>query len=259
MLIVKRKIANFLRITFFIMSKQRKDRDIPLLEGPKRRVTELWSVIEIGVEFIKGFRQFHFVGPCITFFGSARLKDDHPHYQCARNLGGAVARMGFTVMTGGGGGIMEAANRGAQEAGGKSVGCNIQLPEEQNPNPYMDQWITLEHFYVRKVILTKYSCGFVIMPGGIGTLDEFFEIYTLLQTGKIQEFPLVLFGNAYWSNLLEQLEDMRSEETISPTDLSLLFVTDDTDEAIAYLKDRANKYRKQARFQAPRKIRWLWE
>lgn len=252
-------MANFPRIIFFIMSNRRKDRDIPLLEGPKRRLTELWSVIEIGAEFIRGFRKFHFAGPCITFFGSARLREDHTHYQCARELGGAVARMGFTVMTGGGSGIMEAANRGAQEAGGKSVGCNILLPEEQAPNPYMDEWITLEHFYVRKVILTKYSCGFVIMPGGLGTLDEFFEIYTLLQTGKIQQFPMVLFGSDYWGNLLEQLEDMRTEETISPMDLSLLYVTDSSDEAIVYLKDRANTYREQAQFRAPKRIRWLWE
>jgi uncharacterized protein (TIGR00730 family) len=241
------------------MKKRKQDRDIPFLEGPKRRLTELWSVIEIGWEFIRGFRTFHFVGPCITFFGSARFRKDHPQYQTARELAGAVSRMGFTVMTGGGGGIMEAANRGAWEAGGRSVGCNIKLPKEQQPNPYMDTWVTLEHFYVRKVILTKYSCGFVIMPGGLGTLDEFFEIYTLLQTGKIQDFPIVLFGSAYWSNLIEQLEDMEDEATISPMDLHLLFITDSVGDAAAYLEEKATKYLEHAKVTTPEKKKVLLE
>lgn len=241
------------------MKKRKHDRDIPFLEGPKRRLTELWSVIEIGWEFIRGFRTFHFVGPCITFFGSARFQEDHPQYQLARELAGAVSRMGFTVMTGGGGGIMEAANRGAWEAGGRSVGCNIELPKEQQPNPYMDTWVTLEHFYVRKVILTKYSCGFVIMPGGLGTLDEFFEIYTLLQTGKIQEFPIVLFGSSYWSNLIEQFEDMEEEATISPMDLHLLFITDSVGDAAAYLEEKATKYLEHAKVAVPKKKKVLFE
>ena len=149
-------------------------------------------------EFIRGFRTLHFVGACVTVFGSARFTENHPYYDLARQCGAELAKAGFTVMTGGGPGIMEAANRGAKETGGRSIGCNIQLPREQKPNPFVDQWITFRHFFVRKVMLVKYSYAFIALPGGFGTLDEIFETATLIQTGKIRDFPLVLMGIEYW-------------------------------------------------------------
>src|SRR6185312_13288512 len=152
---------------------------------------------------IRGFRTLHFVGPCATVFGSARFDKDHPYYKLAVEVGSKLARSGFTVMTGGGPGIMEAANRGAKEAGGYSVGCNIELAHEQKPNPFLDRWITFRHFYVRKLMLVKYSYGFIAMPGGFGTLDEIFETVTLLQTRKIAGFPLVFMGSQYWDPLID--------------------------------------------------------
>src|SRR5204862_3346994 len=154
----------------------------------------LWMVVRIMREFIRGFRLLHFVGPCVAVFGSARFKEDHPYYDLARQVGRALSRLGFTVMTGGGPGIMEAANRGAKEAGGPSVGCNVELPHEQKPNQYLDRWVTLRYFFVRKTLLVKYSYAFVIMPGGAGTLDEVFEALTLIQTGKIRDFPIDVLG-----------------------------------------------------------------
>ena len=150
------------------------------LQGPRSRGSELKSLLTIVAEFIRGFRVLHFVGPCVTVFGSARFREDHPYYAVARSVGRGLAKLGFTVMTGGGPGIMEAANRGAKEAGGFSVGCNIVLPEEQKINAYLDRWVTFRHFYVRKVMLVKYSYAFVVMPGGMGTMDEFFEAAVLM-------------------------------------------------------------------------------
>src|SRR5258708_6317266 len=147
------------------------DEEIKFLQGPQERSRELVRAIKIFCEFMRGFRTLHFVGPCVTVFGSARFRDDHPYYRMARDVGARLARAGFTVMTGGGPGIMEAANRGARDAGGRSIGCNIELPEEQKPNPYLDKWITFRHFYVRKVMLVKYSYAFLALPGGFGTLD----------------------------------------------------------------------------------------
>ena len=154
---------------------------------------------------MRGFRKLHFVGPCVTVFGSARFTAEHHYYVLAREVGQRLARAGFTVMTGGGPGIMEAANRGAKEAGGYSVGCNIELPQEQKPNPYLDRWVTFRHFFVRKLMLVKYSYAFIAMPGGFGTLDEIFETATLIQTHKIKDFPLVLVGKEYWQPLLDFL------------------------------------------------------
>src|ERR1700693_3713455 len=173
------------------------------LEGPRSRGSELKSVLTILVEFIRGFRALHFVGPCVTVFGSARFSEDHPYYALAREVGRRLARMGFTVMTGGGPGIMEAANRGAKDEGGFSVGCNIELPVEQKLNPYVDRSVTFRHFFVRKLMLVKYSYAFVVMPGGVGTMDELFEALTLIQTKKIADFPLVLMDRAYWRLLLD--------------------------------------------------------
>ena len=219
------------------VSPQREERIF--LEGPQTRRREAWLVFRIMKEFVKGFRVLHFVGPCVTVFGSARFKEDHPYYALARRVGGGLTELGFTVMTGGGPGIMEAANRGAKEAGGQSVGCNILLPTEQEPNPYLDRWVTFDYFFVRKVMLVKYSYAFVVMPGGVGTMDELFEAVTLIQTKKIQNFPVVLMGVDYWSLLVEFLRKMVVAGTIDATDLDLLMVTDSVDEAMAHIKSHA--------------------
>lgn len=197
-----------------------------VLTGPHRRWEELRFIVHVGWEFLRGFRALHFVGPCITIFGSARIREGHPYYDLARAVGRAVADLGFTVMTGGGPGLMEAANRGAKEAGGRSIGCNIELPHEQQPNAYLDRWITVRYFFVRKVLLVKYSYGFVVLPGGIGTLDEMFEALTLIQTGKIEHFPVVLMGSDYWRPVATLLEQMVEEGTISSGDRELMLVTD---------------------------------
>jgi uncharacterized protein (TIGR00730 family) len=205
------------------------------LAGPRSRWKELLSVFEFMWEFIRGFRTLHFVGPCVTVFGSARFLEDHPYYQLALKMGAALARMGFTVMTGGGPGIMEAASRGAKEAGGFTVGCNIVLPEEQRLNPYLDRSVSFDHFFVRKVMLVKYSYAFVVMPGGIGTMDELFEALTLIQTHKIENFPVVLMGIEYYRPLMAVLVKMVAAGTISNTDLDLLLLTDSVEEAVAHI------------------------
>jgi hypothetical protein len=185
---------------------------------------------------MRGFRALHFVGPCVTVFGSARFKADHPYYDLGREMGARLARAGFTVMTGGGPGIMEAANRGAREAGGRSIGCNIELPQEQQPNAYLDRWITFRHFYVRKVMLVKYSYAFIAMPGGFGTLDEMFEIATLVQTGKVREFPIVLMGRDFWSPLTAFVRNrLLVEGTIDPGDEQRLRLTDSPAEAVEWV------------------------
>ncbi len=182
---------------------------------------------------MRGFRALHFVGPCVTVFGSARFKADHPYYELGRDLGARLARVGFTVMTGGGPGTMEAVNRGAREAGGRSIGCNIELSREQQPNPYLDQWITFRHFFVRKVMLVKYSYAFIALPGGFGTLDEMFEIATLVQTGKVREYPIVLMGRDYWRPLLDFVRNrLLVEGTIDPGDEHRLQVMDSAAEAV---------------------------
>ena len=190
-------------------------------------------------DFLRGFRVLHFVGPCVTVFGSARTRPGSPHYELARRMGGEIARLGFTVMTGGGPGIMEAANRGAREAGGRSVGCNIELPFEQDPNPYLDCCVSMHYFFVRKTLLIKYSYAFVVMPGGVGTLDEMFEALTLVQTGKLQRFPIIVMGTEYWREVLGFMKTMAREGTISPGDLELVYATDSVADAIAYLRDNA--------------------
>jgi uncharacterized protein (TIGR00730 family) len=209
------------------------------LEGPQPRKWELWTLLRIMREFIRGFRVLHFVGPCVTVFGSARFKEDHRFYAMAREVGSRLTDIGFTVMTGGGPGIMEAANRGAKEVGGISVGCNIVLPQEQSANPYLDYVVTFRYFFVRKVMLLKYSYAFIVMPGGVGTMDEMFEALTLIQTHKMLDFPVVLMGVDYWQPLIDLLNRMVEAATISAKDLDLVKVTDSIDEAMAHIQKHA--------------------
>lgn len=209
------------------------------VQGPHSRFTEFLFTLKVMREFIKGFRALHFMGPCVTVFGSARFTESHPYYSIARKMGAQLSQMGFVIMTGGGPGIMEAANRGAKDVNGRSVGCNIRLPHEQQPNPYLDRTVTLDHFFVRKVLLLKYSYAFLVLPGGFGTLDELFETLTLIQTGKIAHFPVVLMGKSYWQSLMAQLEKMQSEGTIKSEDLEHLLVTDLPEEAIAFIRKHA--------------------
>ncbi|HLF83834.1 MAG TPA: TIGR00730 family Rossman fold protein [Blastocatellia bacterium] len=209
------------------------------LKGPQPRSWELWMLGRIVREFLRGFRVLHFVGPCVTVFGSARFTEDHPYYRLARQVGSRLSKIGFTVMTGGGPGIMEAANRGAKETGGHSIGCNIELEFEQKPNPYLDEVLTFRYFFVRKVMLVKYSYGFVVMPGGVGTMDELFEAVTLIQTRKIQNFPVVLMCREYWRPLEGLLKRMVRAGTIDAADLNLLLMTDSVDEAMAHIQKHA--------------------
>jgi uncharacterized protein (TIGR00730 family) len=218
---------------------QRSQSERYFLEGPHPRKTELWMLLRIVREFIRGFRVLHFVGPCVTVFGSARFKEDHEYYKLARDIGAALVQQGFTVMTGGGPGVMEAANRGAKEAGGCSIGCNIVLPFEQSPNPYLDEMLEFRYFFVRKVMLIKYSYAFIACPGGVGTMDELFEALTLIQTKKIRDFPVVLMGQQYYAPLIEFMEKMVVAKTISPDDLKLFLVTDSIDEAMAHIEKYA--------------------
>ncbi len=197
------------------------------LRGPQRRTSELWTTLKVAREMIYGFRKLSFVGPCVTVFGSARFPEGHPYYELSRQVGRALAERGFTVMTGGGPGVMEAANRGAKEVGGKSVGCNIILPQEQKPNPYLDCWLDFEHFFVRKLMLIKYSYAFVVLPGGYGTLDELFEVLTLIQTGKLKDFPVALMGREYYAPGIEQLRLMQEKKTIDASDVDKMLVSDD--------------------------------
>ena len=210
-----------------------------LLAGPHARFTEALLVFRALRDFLRGFRVLHFVGPCVVIFGSARFGEGHPYYGIARDLGRRVSRLGFTVLTGGGPGLMEAANRGARDVGGRSVGCNTELPMEQAPNPCLDRWVTCHYFFVRKVLLFKYSYAFVALPGGLGTLDELCEALTLIQTGKIRGFPVVLIGTKYWQPFVDLIREMITEGAVSTTDLELLKVTDDLDEAIAHLETNA--------------------
>ena len=211
------------------------------LRGRRTRHEDLESVVTIFLEFLRGFESFDFEGPCVTVFGSSRFKEDHEYYKLARDMGAALARAGYAVMTGGGPGIMEAANRGAKEAGGISLGCNVQLPREQKPNAYLDKFIEFEHFFVRKVMLVKYSSAFVVMPGGYGTLDEAFEVATLIQTGKLERFPIIGLGGDFWMQLRTfARETMIGEGVISAEDIAFIHPTESVAEAMSYLPPPAN-------------------
>jgi len=211
------------------------------LRGPQPRSFELGMAVSVFREMVYGFRKLHFVGPCVTVFGSARFGADHRYYQLARRVGRMLAESGFTVMTGGGPGVMEAANRGAKDVGGPSLGCNIMLPQEQKPNPYLDSWIEFEYFFVRKLMLIKYSYAFIVLPGGFGTLDELFEVLTLIQTGKVRDFPVALMGTEYWAPLLGETRTMVAERTIDPLDLDRLIVSDDPGHVVSSVTDVAMK------------------
>jgi hypothetical protein len=207
------------------------------LKGTRDHPEELASAGRVFLEFVRGFQALGSLGSCVTVFGSARFTEEHRYYKQARQLGRRLAEEGFTVMTGGGPGIMEAANRGAKEGGGFSIGCNIERPHEQDLNPYLDRFVEFEHFFVRKVMLVKYSQAFVVMPGGFGTLDEVFETLTLIQTNKIESFPVVAMGGAFWGTLRESIfETMVAEGTISASDLNLIDLTDSVDEAIEIIQ-----------------------
>ena len=220
-------------------SSSSEPADEIFLEGPRSRLAEFLTLLRVMRDFLRGFRTLHFVGPCVTVFGSARIKPGDPHYELARKMGAAIARLGFTVITGGGPGIMEAANRGAREAGGRSVGCTIELPSEQPTNVYLDRCVRMHYFFVRKTLLVKYSYAFVVMPGGSGTLDELFEALTLIQTGKIKNFPIVIMGTDYWKELLYFINKMAQRGMIAAADLSLIYATDSVVEAIEHIQSKA--------------------
>jgi uncharacterized protein (TIGR00730 family) len=233
--------------------------EIKFLEGPQSRWKELKFTVSVLFEFIKGLRALHFVGPCVTVFGSARFKEGHPNYELAREVSGKIAQLGFTIITGGGPGIMEAANRGAREVGGRSVGCNIELPHEQEPNPYMDKWVNIKYFFVRKTLLIKYSYAFVVLPGGFGTLDEYFEALTLIQTKMINGFPVVILDKEFHKHIVAHNELMKAKGTISPNDTELFLVTDDINEAVAYIQNNTiQKYNLRPREKA-QPFKWLFE
>ena len=213
--------------------------EIQFLEGPQDRWKDFKYSLSVFFEFIKGFRALHFVGPCVTVFGSARFKEDHEYYKQTRKLSAEIAKLGFTIMTGGGPGIMEAANRGAKDVGGKSVGCNIVLPVEQHHNPYLDKWVDIKYFFLRKTLLIKYSYAFIVMPGGFGTLDEFFEALTLVQTKKINMFPIIIFDKEFYKNILAHNDCMLRAGTISSADEELYLVTDSIEETIQYIKEKS--------------------
>lgn len=227
------------------------------LDGPRSRWSEFKYVFSVFRQFIIGLRKLHFIGPCVTVFGSARFKEDHPYYKISREVSAEVAKLGFAIMTGGGPGIMEAANRGAKDVGGLSIGCNIVLPNEQFHNIYLDNFVTLDYFFVRKELLRKYSFAFIVMPGGFGTLDEFFEALTLVQTHKTKKFPIVIMGVDYHKSLIEHIMKMVQEKTINHEDLQLILFTDSIEEAVNHIQknsiDAFNLKLKQAK-----KTMWLF-
>jgi uncharacterized protein (TIGR00730 family) len=232
---------------------QRTEDEALLVRSPRPEFldSDPWRSLRILAEFVEGFDALAAVGPAVSVFGSARISRDHPNYDAARRLGGMLAAAGFAVITGGGPGIMEAANRGCHEAGGLSVGCNIELPDEQGLNRYVDLGIEFRYFFARKTMFVKYADAFVIFPGGFGTLDELFEALTLIQTKKIRNFPVILIGSEYWAGLIDWLRGTLLEHAaVRPEDIDLLRVTDDPEEACriidAYTNDRRSAARQTA-------------
>jgi uncharacterized protein (TIGR00730 family) len=212
------------------------DLEKKFLEGRQNRPEELESAVRYFLEFLMGFESLEVTTPAVTVFGSARFGEASPYYQLARQMGRRLAEAGYTVITGGGPGIMEAANRGAREAGGHSVGCNIRLPKEQTPNAYVDQFVQFDHFFVRKVMLVKYSSAFIALPGGFGTLDEIFETLTLIQTRVIEQFPVILMGTTFWGRLKTFIaQTLGAEGTIDHEDTELFHTTDSPEEAVSII------------------------
>jgi uncharacterized protein (TIGR00730 family) len=226
------------------------------LDGPHSRGYEFVFLLRVMWQFFRGIRKLHFENPCITVFGSARFKENNSYYKAAREFGKRIAQLGFSTMTGGGPGIMEAANRGAFENGGTSIGCNIVLPHEQKENPYLHKSVTFDYFFVRKTLLIKYSYAFIIMPGGFGTMDEFFETLTLVQTKTLSPFPIVLYGKEYYKEMMEAIQDMANKGTISPVDLNLVLLTDDIDEAMSHIR---NYITTNYRIVPRKRFWWLFE
>jgi uncharacterized protein (TIGR00730 family) len=226
------------------MSKQRR--------WAESKAHSSWQIFKIMAEFVDGFEALAKLGPCISIFGSARTQPGEAHYELSVEIAQRVAEEGFGIISGGGPGIMEAANKGAQLGGGKSVGLNIELPFEQHANPYIDRDANLhfEYFFVRKVMFTKYSQGFVMMPGGFGTMDEFFEVATLIQTGKMSQVPLILVDSTYWGGLLEWMKEtmLRQHTYISPHNLDLLKIADSAEEVVDHLLDFYGKHSLQPNF-----------
>lgn len=207
--------------------------------------TDSWLIFKVMAEIVQGFEKLAKIGPCVSIFGSARTKPDNKYYQMAERIAAKLVRHGYGVITGGGPGIMEAANKGAKREGGKSVGLNIDLPFEQKNNPFIDQdkLINFDYFFVRKVMFVRYSQGFIVMPGGFGTLDEMFEAITLIQTLKIGKFPIVLVGKDYWNGLFDWIKNvMLKNGNISEKDLELISIVDDESEVVKVIDDFYNKY-----------------
>jgi uncharacterized protein (TIGR00730 family) len=233
--------------------------DRTLLSGPTSRLRNLMTLLRVGKDLLIAFRKLHFAGPCVTIFGSARTQPGTRYFEMARQMGAACARLGFTVMTGGGPGIMQAGNQGAFEIGGRSVGVNIELPFEQELNPYVQRSVTMRYFFTRKVVLVKYSYAFIVMPGGAGTMDEMFETMTLIQTGKLKGFPIILMGKDYWQPLMDFVYRMADEGMISPDDPELIFFTDDVEDAVAHLQRHAVRQFGLRRKRQPHPIKVLGE
>lgn len=214
-----------------VISEERR-----FLRGPQKFRKELLRTLRIMYEYVRAFHTFRDVRNCVTIFGSARFPENHKYYHLAFEMGKELAANGYTVMTGGGPGIMEAAVRGAKTANGQTVGCNIWIPEEQKPNVYLDKWLTFRYFFVRKVMLTKYSSGFIALPGGLGTLDELFEMATLIQTKKIAHFPIVLMGVEFWRPLIDfMISTLVTNKTIDLEDVNKLYITDSPKEAVEHI------------------------
>jgi len=212
--------------------------DLAEEDRPSSMAADSWRVFRIMGEFVEGFQTLSRMGPAISIFGSARVLPSEPIYEACRATAELLGKEGFAIITGGGPGIMEAANRGARDAGAPSIGCNIELPFEQGSNPYVDVAIDFRYFFVRKTMFVKYAQGFVIFPGGYGTMDELFEALTLIQTNKVHDFPVVLFGSDYWGGLLEWLRGtMKATGKISPGDVSMMFVTDEPSEVVRHLRE----------------------
>ena len=233
--------------------------DERLLERPRRPEildTDPWRALRILSEFVEGFDALAAIGPAVSVFGSARTPEGHPHYELARQIGRLLAESGYAVITGGGPGAMEAANRGCKEGGGLSVGCNIELPHEQDLNAYVDLSVEFRYFFARKTMFVKYADAFVILPGGFGTLDELFEALTLIQTGKISDFPVILVGSEYWRGLLEWVREVLIEyNAISARDMDLLRLTDDPDEVVRIVKESRRSKQAEAELGGTHSIR----